>query len=260
MTERRKRGRPRKLTPELETALFRGISQGKTIKDACKAAGISFQTVTQKRDEDQAFRDCLARAYLHGSVFSLDDAEHRLRHSSAQRIMVDREVALHARWRASRLLPQFSDKLKVTPDVPPVLGNDDNVSLIEAARAVGALLALGGQCEAKAALPAPIEGNAVLLTDGTSSTAAVNQLPAAIPDNGAGNPAGVIEVNGVGALPEEQGNAKTDQAASERRTGDGDEVDHAGWLSRAAEAREQHPRQDFPRVVHPGRRPLSSKR
>lgn len=157
-----KKGRPRKLTPELETVLFREISEGKTIQDACKAVGVSFQSIAVRRAEDEYFREKLARAYLHGTVFSLDDAEHRLRHSNPKRIAIDREVAHHARWRASRLLPAFSDKLRVTPDVPPVLPGE-KFDLLSVARSIGFILTSAEvqkeEQAVQALLPAPAPGS-----------------------------------------------------------------------------------------------------
>jgi hypothetical protein len=116
----KRNGRPRNITPELEAVLFRGIAEGLTVRQACEAAGISYSSVARTAASDAGFRDRLARAYLHGSVFSLDDAEDRLRRATPKNIQVAREVAHHARWRASRLLPAFSDRLKVeTTQEPP---------------------------------------------------------------------------------------------------------------------------------------------
>lgn len=162
---RKKVGRPRKLTPELELILLREISEGKTIEDACNIVGISRQSMAVRRSEDDGFRDRLARAYLHGTVFSLDDAEHRLRHSNPKRIAIDREVAHHARWRASRLLPAFSDRLRVTPDVPPVLikpwAEMTDMECIEMARGLRFILSSGDQAaenlKAKTQPAAPLQ-------------------------------------------------------------------------------------------------------
>jgi hypothetical protein len=110
---KKRTGRPRSITPQLEPAIFDGIAAGLSIKAACQAAGCSYDSFSRLWAADEGFRNRAARAYLHGSVFFLANAENRLEAAKSDTIMVAREIAHHARWRAGRLIPAFSEKLAV---------------------------------------------------------------------------------------------------------------------------------------------------
>jgi hypothetical protein len=135
--------RPPSLTPEREPDLFNLLATGLTIKDACRKAKVSYYSVALKKYTDETFRDKLARATLHGITFMLDEATHRLLHSSNKRISVDREVGHHVRWIASCRLAEYSKRLELTTPRPLHPTDADRVSQLEGARRVAFVMARG---------------------------------------------------------------------------------------------------------------------
>ena len=53
-----------------------------------------------------------------GTEANLEECERRLKNSTNKRISVDRELAHHYRWKASRLIGTYRDKLEVTQPAP----------------------------------------------------------------------------------------------------------------------------------------------
>jgi hypothetical protein len=135
--------RPPSLTPEREPDLFNLLATGLTIKDACRKAKVSYYSVALKKYTDETFRDKLARATLHGITFMLDEATHRLLHSSNKRISVDREVGHHVRWIAACRLAEYSKRLEISTPPPLHVTEAQKLSYMEVARRLHFVVARG---------------------------------------------------------------------------------------------------------------------
>ena len=174
---KRKPGRPSSLTPEREERLLKLVSSGKTIGEACRALRISRQAITDKRYVDDEFHKRSARATLLGTEANIEMCEERLRHSTNRRISVDRELAHHYRWKASKLLSAYKDRIGVDLGIEANVHVEDALlSEIENAKRLIFTLRVGEEalrnlgCDELAklmavlrpqlALPAPIEGTA----------------------------------------------------------------------------------------------------
>lgn len=120
-----KRGRPTTLTPALEESLFKLVSEGKTYKEACRTLRINYATVTTRKYTDDSFYRRSARATLLGTEANIEMAETRLRNSTNKRISVDRELAHHYRWKASKLLSAYKDRVDVRLDAEVHLEAND---------------------------------------------------------------------------------------------------------------------------------------
>lgn len=116
-SQKRKVGRPTTLTPAKVKALNRMVAQGATYREACRKLKINRDAVYERRMADDAFSAASARATLLGTEANLELAEERLKRSTNKRISVDRELAHHYRWKASKLLSAYKDQLSVRADV-----------------------------------------------------------------------------------------------------------------------------------------------
>lgn len=110
---KRKTGRPTKLTRKVEERLLKAVSAGATFREACRAARIDFHAVINMRFASDDFHRRSARATLLGTEANLELAETRLKRSTNRRIAVDRELAHHYRWKASKLLSAYKDRVGV---------------------------------------------------------------------------------------------------------------------------------------------------
>jgi hypothetical protein len=111
--QKRKPGRPKVLTPEVQEKLAALVAEGATIREACKKLRIDRQAVLKERLSGSPLYGTLARATLLGTEENLELAEVRLKRSTNQRISVDRELAHHYRWKASKLLAAYRDRVDV---------------------------------------------------------------------------------------------------------------------------------------------------
>lgn len=123
---KRKRGRPTTLTPAKEKALNRMVAQGATYREACRKLKINRDAIYERRMADDAFSAASARATLLGTEANLELAEERLKRSTNKRISVDRELAHHYRWKASKLLSAYKDQLNVRADVGVTLKSEES--------------------------------------------------------------------------------------------------------------------------------------
>src|SRR5258705_486214 len=136
-------GRPATLTAETEPILFNLLATGLTIRESCAKALVAYASVALRRFSDEAFRDKLARAALHGCTFMLDEATHRLKHSSNKRISVDREWAHHVRWIAACRLAEYSKRLEISAPRPLHPTEAEQITQIEGARHLAFAIARG---------------------------------------------------------------------------------------------------------------------
>ena len=132
MTKKRKPGRPPVITPRVEERLLKGVTDGATVREVCRRLGIHYNTVAKKEYEDREFMGRLARARLAGAALCVDEAEDKLRKATPRNIAMVRELAHHLRWKASKLLPQYSDRVSVGLGAPGQPGEPR--SAIETAR------------------------------------------------------------------------------------------------------------------------------
>lgn len=137
---RKKRGRPTALTPRVEARLLKLITEGANVVNACRAVKISYAVLVLRDQTDAGFTQRLARAALYGAQFALAKAENRLARATPKNICVAREVALHWRWVASKLLPVYSDR--IVHGIERMDGNAP-VNLIDAARRMAFLIRAG---------------------------------------------------------------------------------------------------------------------
>ena len=110
---RKKPGRPTKLTAEVRTAFLKLVRDGKTKNEACRSVRVSKEAVDDLRERDDRFHRQLARATIMGAEASLEYAEERLKRSTNKKISVDRELAHHYRWKASKLIGAYKDKVDI---------------------------------------------------------------------------------------------------------------------------------------------------
>jgi len=113
MKQKRKLGRPTTLTPAKEVQLLKLVSQGKNFREACRALRLGYDVVWDRRAADPDFYDRSARAARLGTEANLEQAEARLKRSTNKRISVDRELAHHYRWKASKLLSAYKDRVGI---------------------------------------------------------------------------------------------------------------------------------------------------
>ncbi len=162
---KRKPGRPPVLTAEVEAALLDLVVAGTTPMKACERLKISYSTVGRREIDDALFEARMSKARRAGAAYCLDEAEEALRSAKdGSEIMRARELAIHLRWKASKLLPKYADgpasavQVNVGTPIDPAR-RDQN--LLELARSTTWLLAEAGrvaeQSRVAALLPAPAE-------------------------------------------------------------------------------------------------------
>ena len=111
--KRKKVGRPSTVTPQNEELLLRLITEGNNVVVACDKAGITYSAVKRREETDAEFTQRLAQASFYGTQYALARAEDRLEKATPKNISVVREIALHWRWVASKLLPVYRDRVGV---------------------------------------------------------------------------------------------------------------------------------------------------
>jgi hypothetical protein len=114
---KKKPGRPTTFTAKGEERLLKLVAEGKTFREACRDIGIDFKAVIGRRYADDGFHRRSARATLLGTEANLEMAETRLKKSTNKRISVDRELAHHYRWKASKLLSAYKDRMGIDMNV-----------------------------------------------------------------------------------------------------------------------------------------------
>jgi hypothetical protein len=107
--QKRKRGRPPVLTPQVEEQLITLVIEGNTVSAACRKLRVGYSTVARKEVEGGNFGSLLARARVAGAAVTLDEAEDTLRKATSKNVMRARELAAHLRWKASKLMPLYGD-------------------------------------------------------------------------------------------------------------------------------------------------------
>lgn len=147
---RKKTGRPTTLTPQVEEHLLRLITEGNNVITACEKAGVGYHTLRHREAVDPEFSQSLARASLWGTQAALARAEDRLEKADPKNISVIREIALHWRWVASKLLPVYRDRIGVAlqAQLDVVQRDPNSMSLLETAQRMAFVFA-----EADALLP-----------------------------------------------------------------------------------------------------------
>ncbi len=138
-----KRGRPHAITPTIEKQLLKRIAAGDTLQEACRSVGIHPDTLAAKRLAEEGFFQASARAILLGAESNLSMVETRLKKSTNRRISVDRELAHHYRWKASKLLSAYRDRLSVHDETPKPL--PDELTMLEYARRLAFVIRQGAQ-------------------------------------------------------------------------------------------------------------------
>lgn len=134
MAERKKkrRGRPKAITESVRKALLMAPMAGKTLRATCESLGVNHSTVLRKAVEDRVFADDLARARVAGAHSREEEAVDAIRNAKTHEdIARARELAIHARWVASKLLPEYR------PAPAGTIAVQNNVSVASAE--VGAL-------------------------------------------------------------------------------------------------------------------------
>lgn len=104
-------GRPSNIDDTTAQVIIQEHSRGKDLVECCQLAGVSWDSMTRKRDADPSFRASLARAYGEGSQFFLTLAEAGMRTSTPRTFNRAREQLHHARWRASSKLVETLQRM-----------------------------------------------------------------------------------------------------------------------------------------------------
>jgi hypothetical protein len=123
MSSGKKMGRPKAITPEIEEKILTAVINGEFVGMACAKAGVGYSTLARKEIEDGPFGRLLARARVAGADLHVEEADRMIRESKTHEdIGRARELAIHRRWRASKLVPAYSDRIgvEVTADTAPV--------------------------------------------------------------------------------------------------------------------------------------------
>lgn len=110
---KRKPGRPTTFTPKKEAELQKLVSAGANFREACRKLKIDYKQIVDRRFADDGFHRRCLRATIIGTEANLEMAEARLKRSTNKRISVDREIAHHYRWKASKLLVAYKDKVDI---------------------------------------------------------------------------------------------------------------------------------------------------
>lgn len=151
----RKRGRPIVITPELQDKLLTLITGGTTLREACRKLKIHHSTVARKEITEDVFATLVARARVAGAALCLDEAEDGLRKAKPADVMRARELASHLRWKASKLLPLYADRLDLQATVEEKRGP---VDILEVGRRLAYVLhAADIASRVQRQLPAPAD-------------------------------------------------------------------------------------------------------
>jgi hypothetical protein len=142
-TAHRKPGRPTTLTPKVEKAFLRLVTEGILPGEACRKVGISYSTLVRKEIDNEHFERVLARAYGAGARRRLELAEISIdKARTHEQIGRAREKAIHARWVASKWIPVYSDRVGILAGTGRSDDRED-VSDLEIARRLAYQLRLG---------------------------------------------------------------------------------------------------------------------
>lgn len=265
-TTKPKTGRPSTYTDEIALTICEELALGKSLATVAEIEGMpTVRCMMKWLQKRESFVQMYVRAreasadLLAEEIKDIADAKPAMMTDKGGALRVDpgsvqdKNLRVEARkFLAAKLKPRkYGDRLELAsdPDNPLIPPAQD---LLETARAVACLLALAGARER--ALPAiDVTPDRPLLTASVGS-AGMPADPivrdAVQRDNAAAEPG----AGARGALPER----RLPDSNGEPATGDGD-VDYADALSRQAEAQSQQQSTTFPRVIHPGRRPLTGR-
>jgi hypothetical protein len=155
--------RPSKYPPEVIDDIFRRVSHGETLTQACKSKPNypSHATVIDWTIKDPAMADRYARARDGQAARWADDIVDKARTATPETANVVRLELDAKKWLLARIRPaQYGDRLDVTSDNKPL-------QAVDASAAINALLAALPSL-APAALPAPVplEAEAVSVEEG----------------------------------------------------------------------------------------------
>jgi hypothetical protein len=111
---KKKRGRPTVVTPEIEERVLAEVIRGAFVGQACAKVGIGYTTLVKREISDPDFGRLLARARVAGADLHVEQADAAIRKAKTHEdIAKARELAIHRRWRASKLVPAYSDRIGV---------------------------------------------------------------------------------------------------------------------------------------------------